>query len=137
MDTFFTGTSSPDLSIFKPVDIDLPLETELPSEDFARYYEHNLWWRQEKLNRRIRCSSHLAPDYFDERDELEQKMVIDLASHKGRNLTDVRQQIQTSLLEWQATWWEKYPYKRTLLFSLFPFCRFWHRQSRQDGAEPD
>ena len=137
MDTFFTGTSSPDLSIFKPVNIDSPLETELPSADFAQYYEESLWWRQERLNRRIRCSSHLSQDYFEERDELEQKMVIDLASHKGRSLKNVRQQIQASLLEWQAAWFEKYPYQRTFLFPLFPFCRFWHRQIRQDGAEPD
>lgn len=134
IDTFFTGASSPDLSIFKPVHVDLPLEAELPSADFARYCERSLWWRQERLCRRIRCSSHLAMDYFNERDEIEQKMVIDLAAHKGRNLQDIRRQVQSGLLEWQDAWLEKYPMKKTLFYSLLPFNRFWRRQARLDGA---
>jgi hypothetical protein len=135
VDTFFTGTSSPDLSIFKPVHVDSPLESELPSGDFARYYEGSLWWRQERLHRRIRCSPHLAMDYFNERDEIEQKMVVDLAAHKGRNLQDIRHQLQASLLQWQEGWREKYPSKKALFNSLVPFNRFWRRQTRQDGAE--
>ncbi|MFC1619118.1 hypothetical protein ACFL45_04150 [Candidatus Neomarinimicrobiota bacterium] len=134
VDTFFTGTSSPDLSIFKPVHVDAPLEAELPSADFARYYEGSLWWRQERLNRRIRSSPHLALNYFSERDEIEQKMVIDLAAHRGRNLQDIRRQIQMNLLQWEEAWREKYPSKKTLFYPLLPFNRFWRRQTRQDGA---
>jgi secernin len=135
MDAFFTGTAAPDLSIFKPVHVDLPLESELPTADFACYYEGSLWWRQERLNRRIRTSRPLTLEYFHERDELEQKMVMDLAIHKGRSLKDIQRQIQVNLLEWQDTWREKYPARKSLLDPLFQFNRFWRRQSRLDGAE--
>jgi hypothetical protein len=44
-----TATSSPCLSVFKPVQVDAPMALPMPGEQF----DDTLWWRHERLQRRI------------------------------------------------------------------------------------
>ncbi|MFT3883769.1 MAG: hypothetical protein QM703_29580 [Gemmatales bacterium] len=66
MQHWVTATSTPCLSIFKPVSIDQPIDLgPWPSERFdAQHY----WWRQE---RRVRAMLKTREDFTAQRDELE------------------------------------------------------------------
>ncbi|UCH61974.1 MAG: C69 family dipeptidase [Fidelibacterota bacterium] len=133
-DFFFTGTSAPDLSIFKPVHFDLPLEDDLKEEDLSRYHDHSLWWRHEKLHRTILLTPHLDDDFIKERDDLEREMVQDLAAGKGRQLLQTRRKIRNSLLKWEETWIEKAALKRSFFLSMGLFSRYWLQRNRLDGV---
>ncbi len=131
---FFTGTSAPDLSIFKPVHFDLPLEDDLQGEDLSHYHDGSLWWRHEKLHRAMLLAPRLDSDFAKERDDLERSMVQDLAVQKGRQLAPIRRQVRDNLLKWEETWREKDISKRGLFLSMGSFSRYWKRRNRLDGV---
>jgi dipeptidase len=67
---FVTGTASPCASLFKPVRVLQPLELGAFPTDRAD--DASLWWRGERLARRVaRDPEHLLPLFAKERDELE------------------------------------------------------------------
>jgi secernin len=67
---FATGTASPCASLFKPVRLDPPLDLGPPPSDRAD--DESLWWRGERLARRVaRDPLRLLPLFAKERDELE------------------------------------------------------------------
>ncbi|UCD37509.1 MAG: C69 family dipeptidase [Fidelibacterota bacterium] len=132
-DFFLTGTSAPDLSVFKPVYFSLPLEADLAGVDLSRYHADSLWWRQETLHRAMFLASRLDTQYLKERDELEKSMIVDLAAQKGRQLAQARRSIQQNLLEWEASWSDRLATSKSLLHTCHPFTRFWKRQNRRDG----
>jgi len=135
MDFFFTGTSAPDLSVFKPVHFGLPLEDDLQETDLSHFNEGSLWWRHEQLHRAMLLAHPLESDFFKERDELERNMVLDLATHKGRQLAHIRSQLQKDLLGWEEVWRAKVAAGRKSRPSIGPFARYWKRQNRRDGVE--
>lgn len=134
-DFFFTGTSAPDLSVFKPVHFDLPLKAQPQDTDLSRYHEDSLWWRHERFHRAVLLSARLEEAYCQDRDELERNMVTDLAAHKGRQLSNIRRQIRDNLLKWEDTWLEKSLTYKAPVLSVSPFVRYWKRQNRQDGID--
>ncbi len=134
-DLFFTGTSAPDLSIFKPVHFDLPLEDDQQGEDLSQYQDGSLWWRHEKLHRAMLLAPRLDGDFIKERDDLERSMVLDLMAQKGRELAQTRRQIRNGLLKWEETWREKVVLKKSLFLSMGSFSRYWKRRNRLDGVE--
>jgi len=70
-----TGTSSPCLSLFKPVTIDDPVEFE-PSPQGT--VDDSLWWTHERLHRQVmKDPARLSPETIRERDALEQKWFAD------------------------------------------------------------
>lgn len=134
-DFFFTGTSAPDLSIFKPVHFDLPLEDDLQGEDLSQYHDGSLWWRHEKLHRAMLLAPRLDDDFIKERDDLERSMVLELMARKGRQLAQTRRRIRDDLLKWEETWIEKAALKRGLILSIGAFSRSWKRRNRLDGVK--
>ncbi|MEM0481308.1 MAG: C69 family dipeptidase [Nitrososphaerota archaeon] len=72
---WFTGTSLPCLSIFKP----LTFDTELPSmgaKPTNKYDPNNYWWRVERFHRRFQTCYSNIHQFSMERDEL-QRMVLE------------------------------------------------------------
>jgi len=132
-DFFFTGTSAPDLSIFKPVHFDLPLEDDLQGENLSQYHDGSLWWQHEKLHRAMLLAPRLDGDFIKERDDLERSMVLDLMAQKGRQLAQTRRQVRNNLLKWEETWREEAVSKRSLFLSMGSFSRYWERRNRLDG----
>jgi len=66
---FATGTAAPCTSLFKPVDVSVPLDLGPPATD--RYDPATLWWRHERLHRRVlRDPAALLP-LLAERDDIE------------------------------------------------------------------
>jgi dipeptidase len=134
-DFFFTGTSAPDLSIFKPVYFDLPLEDDLQGEDLSHYHSGSLWWRHEKLHRAMLLAPRLDSDFIKERDEVERSMVSELTAQKGRQLAQTRSRLRDNLLKWGETWMEKAAAsKRGAILSMGSFSRYWKRRNRLDGV---
>jgi dipeptidase len=65
-----TGTAAPCVSLFKPVRVDAPLDLGRSPTD--RPDTESLWWRHERLHRRVmRDPSRLAPLFAGERDRVE------------------------------------------------------------------
>jgi hypothetical protein len=69
---FATGTAAPCTSLFKPVDVCAPLDLGPPPTD--RFDPAALWWRHERLHRRVmQDPSALLPFFASERDEIERR----------------------------------------------------------------
>lgn len=134
-DFYFTGTSAPDLSIFKPVHFNLPLENELQGEDLSSYHEGSLWWRHEKLHRAMLLAPHPDTDFTKERDELEQSLLLDLAKLKGQELVETRKRLRDDLLKWEESWIEKAASMKKARLLISTSARFWRRCNRLDGIE--
>jgi len=65
-----TGTAAPCISLFKPVRVDSPLDIP-PARDEA---DESLWWRHERLHRRVlRNPGQLRPLFIRERDEVQSR----------------------------------------------------------------
>ena len=70
-----TGTSSPCLSLFKPVAIDQPVKLEPSPEGTV---DDSLWWTHEQLHRQVmRDPERLSPEIVRERDAVEQNWFAD------------------------------------------------------------
>lgn len=70
-----TGTAAPCTGLFKPVSVTQPLDLGEPTD---RADERSLWWRHERLHRRVvRNITELLPIFADERDELERQWMKD------------------------------------------------------------
>jgi secernin len=71
-----TGTASPCASLFKPVEVERPLDLGPAPTDRAD--EASLWWRGERLARRVaRDPARLLPLFAGERDALEAAWLAD------------------------------------------------------------
>ena len=66
-----TATSAPCLGLFKPVQVDRPVDLGPEPRDRA---DDSLWWRHESFHRRVLAApSGLSSHFFDERDALEER----------------------------------------------------------------
>lgn len=71
-----TATAAPCTGIFKPVKVDHPVD--LGAAPTARYDPATLWWRHERLHRRVlRDPERLYPLFAPERDEVERRWLED------------------------------------------------------------
>lgn len=66
---FATGTAAPCTSLFKPVDVSVPLDLGPPATD--RYDPATLWWRHERLHRRVLRDPAALRPLLAERDAIE------------------------------------------------------------------
>ena len=73
---FVTATAAPCLSVFKPVRVTEPLDLGPAPTD--RFDPETLWWRQERLHRRLIADpTPLAEEYVAERDALEAQLGLE------------------------------------------------------------
>ena len=63
-----TGTAAPCTSLFKPVDVDTPVDVGSPTD---RADDRSLWWRHERLHRLVLRDPSLLALYAAERDAVE------------------------------------------------------------------
>jgi secernin len=65
-----TATAAPCVSLFKPVQVDQPLDLGPPPSDTAD--DRSLWWRHERLHRTaLRAPEELRPLFIPQRDAIE------------------------------------------------------------------
>lgn len=63
-----TGTAAPCVSLFKPIQVENPLNLAMPGERV----DHSLWWQHERWHRRVmRAPQALLCDFLVERDRIE------------------------------------------------------------------
>jgi len=75
MTAWFTGTSAPCTSVFKPVWIDAGLPSDAPNPK-GTFDEHSLWWKHELLHREVlKDYSIRLFVYSAERDQLENRFI--------------------------------------------------------------
>jgi hypothetical protein len=134
-DFLFTAAAAPDLAVFKPIHFGQPLESGLEGEDLSHYHDGSLWWRQELFHRALLLAGRIDEKYLQERDELEKEIVLDVLSHKGSALTDLRWHLQQRTLIWEREWREQITARRPGWLTLRPFSLFWKRQNRRDGLK--
>ncbi len=119
-----TATACPCLSLFKPVAVEAPLHLGLtPGGTFD---DGSLWWRQERLNRRIMADPERLAVHLTERDELERRWFDDPPrSSEAFAEADVLLQRWTLALPALAgdtrPWWMR---------------RYWEKRSRTAGMPP-
>ena len=72
---WFTGTSNPCLSIFKPISFSGGIPN-LGREPKNSYDQNNYWWRFEKFHRKFQTNyEKYIPKYKTERDKLQKKLI--------------------------------------------------------------
>ncbi len=113
-----TGTAAPCLSLFKPVSVLDPLELDLPTDVPDA---HSLWWRHERLHRRVmRDPARLGARFLAERDEVEKRWVAappeprEAFAEHARLLAEWTQRLERSGVRgfdvrprWVRRYWER------------------------------
>jgi len=122
---FATGTAAPCTSLFKPVDVSMPLE--LGPEPRDRYDPATLWWRHERLHRRVlRDPAALLP-LLGDRDEIEARWLA-----ASPDPQDAFAEAERRLAAWTEA-----AYGRAVADGR-PFWvrRYWQTRDRRAGLPP-
>jgi secernin len=120
-----TATAAPCTGLFKPVRVDEPLDLGPPPSDRAD--GESLWWRHEKLHRRVlRSPGRLAPLFAAERDAVESLWLRDPPPPKeafaegGRLLERWERLAAAQPAEDCRPWWAR---------------RYWRRRDQRAGLQ--
>lgn len=112
-----TGTAAPCTGLFKPVSVGNPLDLGPPPTDRAD--DRSLWWRHERLHRRVlKDPLRLSPFFAPERDEVESRWIESPPESKeafaeGDRLLEqwldaiMREPIQDRRPLWARWYWRK------------------------------
>lgn len=122
---FATGTAAPCTGIFKPVDVSLPLSLGPPATD--RYDPATLWWRHERLHRRVlRDPAALLP-LLAEREAIEARWL-----ERPPDSRDAFAEADRLLAAWtEAAFRQPAPDRRPWWVR-----RYWRVRDRRAGFEP-
>ncbi|HEY7547556.1 MAG TPA: C69 family dipeptidase, partial [Blastocatellia bacterium] len=128
--SWMTGTSSPCLSIFKPVAMGGDLLDAGPKPDAGYDYE-SLFWRHERLHRLALRNYEQSRTAFDaERRALEEKSASDSVDATNRDYQSMWEEHRRVIPEWMSRVEEVAGAAKR--FS--PFQRYWARQAKADGT---
>lgn len=116
-----TGTSSPCLSVFRPVRIGLPQHTGTPT---GQRDTQSLWWRHEKLHRAVIASGWTLPPSFHADRERVQRAIF-AGGNDGWTLAD----------DWLERW-ENFSAPKASKKAPRWLARFWETQEKQAGEPP-
>ena len=127
---WLTGTSAPCLSVFKPVVVgdegDEAIDVgPAPGE---RFDPQSLFWRHERLHRKMLMRRFGDIDEFDAQRRLLQQRAFDIGNSDAsvQELSQIWQQHRRQVLQWS----EAVPAPRRL---GGPFQMYWHYQNWRDG----
>ncbi|HMA86767.1 MAG TPA: C69 family dipeptidase [Desulfosalsimonadaceae bacterium] len=121
---YFTGTSAPCLSVFKPAgfDYDLPYFVLNPDE---RTIEGSLWVRHEQIHRRL---------LFDEKGRSELRKTI-APTETAVLSTPARSAADRMVRDWEEKMLVEHGSKRVFYPKRSPYAWFWKRANRLDGFD--
>lgn len=129
---FFTGTSAPCLSIFKPVNFDYNIAFSVLNADACTVRE-SLWKRHEQIHRRIIVNAEHTREWQQQRDTDEQRMLAQLTmkqSHPANNNFAIADEMVTN---WESMWYEHFC-QRPFRYSNWNSCHwYWKNMNRLDG----
>lgn len=128
-DFFFTGTSAPCLSLFKPVafgDTDFGVLT-----DAGTPVAQSLWFQHESIHRRCLFDKDLARELRADRDQVESCIfaLIEGASQREVAYADANRLAAA----WQENWYRRASAKPLPAWGLGQYRHFWRKQNHMDG----
>jgi secernin len=126
---WLTGTSSPCLSVFKPVRLGERLLTTGPAPGDG-YDQESLFWRHERLHRRVLCDYPRQKVLFDARRQALQKKFDSISA--GSDFQDC----WNEHLEVIPDWADLLTIKNSSRARLSLFNRYWEKQAKQDKVPP-
>ena len=130
-----TGTSTPCLSVFKPVDVsgDDPFYVLNPD---GKTVEGSLWRRFEPVHRHALFSGEIRDMLRRSARRAEEKMLAGLAAHPdGQGDTNRLGAAQEPVRDWTEEQIQSF-HKMPFQYPLTPYGWFWKRMNRMDGIDP-
>jgi dipeptidase len=127
---WLTGTSSPCISVFKPVVLGGDKIDTGPAPG-AGFDPHSLFWRHERLHRvTLTDYAHLSKVFEDQRRDLEARSfeLSNAPKAKAKAVSECWEAHRQAVLDWTAL---VERVERRALTSLFQ--RYWRRQNREDS----
>ena len=119
---FATGTSSPCLSVFKPVGLASGTITNTGPKPHERFDDQSLFWRHERLHRAVVTAPARAQLFEADRIALEARVIDDVAGADAAWATH-----REATLVWQ----ERVGAPKSP--GISPFGRYWAAQTKQAG----
>jgi len=131
---FFTGTSAPCLSIFKPVSFNADAAFSVLNPD-EQSVENSIWQRHEAIHRRVILDSDLAVPLTKSRDQVETGMLSLFESEFPPTGPEAFETADQMTMEWQKRWHDElkdqpFPYSMTS-----PYSWYWKIMNRKDGFD--
>lgn len=129
---FFTGTSAPCTSLFRPINFNDKIDTKLLFNESEP--ADSLWHRHELIHRRLLFDHSRYQEFITTRNSAEDHI---LNKFNNLNNIDLDQAILDSdhiANQWH-NYWYNYFRQRPIPNSFTPYGRFWHRLNRLDGIK--
>lgn len=130
---FFTGTSAPCLSLFKPASFDPALDFSVLSPDGSTV-EGSLWQRHEHVHRRVMLGGRGRAALVESRDDAE-RFLLALLAREDPDPAAYRA-ADAVVRVWQEQWVEHFS-GRAFRYPLRPYGLLWRRWNRLDGLDAD
>ena len=132
---FFTGTSAPCLSVFKPAAMTTGENAFHVLNPDGHTIEGSLWRRFEPVHRHALFSADLRNEVRRTAAEAEREMraILDRMDQPGNpSDTDTLKAAEAPVRDWTEKW-INHAAKRPFSYSLTPYAWYWKRQNRLDG----
>ncbi len=126
---FFTGTSAPCLSVFKPATFDAAIRFGVLHPD-GQPVEGALWHRHEQIHRRVLLDGRDRDALLASRDQAERRLLV-LLDRDDPTPADYRAADEI-VMRWQDHWHDRFA-GRPLRYPLRLHSLFWRRWNRLDG----
>ncbi len=129
---FFTGTSAPCLSVFKPAAFDPDIRFSVLNPD-EKTVVGSLWRRHEEIHRRLIFNKE-ARDQVKRSIVETEKNILDLFEKSGPDVDASRLQAADRLAaDWEEELYQKYKDLPFDYAMLSPYALYWRRMNRIDG----
>lgn len=129
---FFTGTSAPCLSMFKPADFNDDIAYCVLNPD-ERTVEGSLWRKNEHVHRRLLFLEEERQEFQEALADAENRMLAVIGKNYFRPSADDLHAADGLARQWTDRWCEKYKTEAFHYPRFSVYGRFWRRANERDG----
>jgi secernin len=129
---FFTGSSAPCLSLFKPVSFDETLSFGVLSSD-DQTVENSPWMEHEQIHRRLLLDWKKSIPMIESRDQVEEEIVSMFADNPPESYHTVYEQADQLARDWTQRWHEEFKNQPFRYSMMSPYSWYWKAMNRKDG----
>ena len=129
---FFTGTSAPCLSIFKPVTFDHNLTPGVLNPD-EQTVENSVWQKHERVHRHLILDWRRSESLKKTRDQAEEEIVSMFANNPPETLLTIHEKADRIIADWTHHWHEKFEDQPFRYSMVSPYSWYWKIMNRKDG----
>ncbi len=131
---FFTGTSTPCLSVFKPVSFDMDIDFSVLNPD-GETVDGSVWRRHEHVHRRALFSEEMRIRLRQSIHETETRMLAALTASNAVVTPSMLAEADQIAAEAQAQWCLEFGRLPLACPPFSPYGIYWKRMNRLDGFE--